>query len=119
MGEAFQIADDILDIVGDEAKLGKPVVADLRQGLLTLPVLYYLQAHPDDERVREALTNHLSEQSITALAADIKRSSAPRQAIQRAEQHVREAGQLLTHYPDSVYRQAMEEIASFAVSRRF
>lgn len=119
MGEAFQIADDILDIVGDEAKLGKPVVADLRQGLLTLPVLYYLQAHPDDERVREALTNHLSGQSITALAADIKRSSAPRQAIQRAEQHVREAGQLLTHYPDSVYRQAMEEIASFAVSRRF
>ena len=119
MGEAFQIADDVLDIVGEETKLGKPTVADLRQGLLTLPVLYYYRAHPDDERVRETLTNHLSEQSITALAADIKNSNAPHQAMQQAERHIEEAGQLLTQYPDSVYRQAMEEIAAFAARRRF
>ncbi len=119
MGEAFQITDDVLDIVGDETQLGKPIAADLRQGLITLPVLYYLQKHPGDERIQEALKNHLSEQSLNTLAADIKNSEAPRQAMQQAEGHIREAGQILTGYPDSVYRQAMEELASFAVRRRY
>lgn len=119
MGEAFQIADDVLDIVGDETRLGKPIAADLRQGLLTLPALYYLQGHPDDRRIHDALTNHLSEDSLNALAQDIKNSSAPQQAMQQAEQHIREANQLLTQYPDSDYRQAMKEIASFAVRRRY
>jgi geranylgeranyl pyrophosphate synthase len=119
MGEAFQIADDVLDIIGDETKLGKPIAADLRQGLLTLPVLYYHQTHPNDKRIQQVLTNHLSKRSVTALAADIKNSNAPHQAMQQAEQHIQEAGELLTLHPDSVYRQAMEEIASFAVRRRF
>lgn len=119
MGEAFQIVDDVLDIVGDEAKLGKPIAVDLRQGLITLPVLYYLKAHPDDGRIHEALTNHLGEEDVTALAADIKSSTAPRQAMQQAEQHILEASQLLAQYPDSVYRRATEELASFAVTRRY
>ena len=44
LGMAFQIVDDILDFVGDEATLGKPAGSDLRSGIITLPVYYYLQS---------------------------------------------------------------------------
>ena len=47
-------ADLTLSLIGDESRLGKPVGSDLRQGLFTLPVLYYLQAYPDDPRFRRA-----------------------------------------------------------------
>lgn len=119
IGEAFQIMDDVLDIVGNETRLGKPIAADLRQGLITLPVLYYLQAYPGDDRVHKVMTNHLSERNINALAADIKSSDAPKRAMRQAELRVSEAHRLLAQYPDSAYRQAMEEIASFAVNRRY
>jgi geranylgeranyl pyrophosphate synthase len=99
--------------------LGKPIAADLRQGLITLPVLYYLQAYPGDDRVHKVMTNHLSERNINALAADIKSSDAPKRAMRQAELRVSEAHRLLAQYPDSAYRQAMEEIASFAVNRRY
>ncbi len=43
LGMGFQIIDDVLDFRGDEGVLGKPVGSDLREGIVTLPVLYYLQ----------------------------------------------------------------------------
>ncbi len=42
-GTAFQILDDIADIVMEEKKLGKPVLSDLREGKLTLPYIYYIE----------------------------------------------------------------------------
>ena len=50
-GMAFQIVDDILDFVGTDATLGKPVGSDLRQGTLTLPFLYYLRELPQPKKV--------------------------------------------------------------------
>jgi geranylgeranyl pyrophosphate synthase len=54
LGIAFQIMDDVLDFIGDESPLGKPVASDLRQGIVTLPVIDYLEAHPRQARGRIA-----------------------------------------------------------------
>jgi len=53
-GMAFQIVDDILDFVGTDTTLGKPVGSDLRQGTLTLPFLYYLRELPQPLGLRDA-----------------------------------------------------------------
>ena len=58
VGQAFQIADDLLDLVGDEKATGKSLGTDLEQGKLTLPLLHLLHDSPDPlaARAREALS---------------------------------------------------------------
>ena len=45
-GMAFQILDDLLDFTATEDVLGKPVLQDLKEGHITLPIIYALQAEP-------------------------------------------------------------------------
>ena len=129
LGEAFQIVDDVLDFMGDEATLGKPVGGDLRQGTITLPVLYYFRQHPDDLRLKTVLARagHLrghneharNEQTIQALIGDLRQSDAAEWAMQQAETRSAEARALLDTYPDTPYRRAIQEIAAFAVQRQY
>ncbi len=129
VGEAFQIVDDVLDFMGDEVTLGKPVGGDLRQGIITLPVLYYFRRHPDDVRLHAVLAraehvrghnNYMrNESTIQALIADLRQSDAAEWAMQQAETHAAEASALLDIFPDTTYRQAMQEITAFAVQRQY
>ncbi len=52
LGMAFQVTDDILDIVGDAGKLGKPTFTDLRHSAITLPLIYTLSKVDEEERAR-------------------------------------------------------------------
>jgi geranylgeranyl pyrophosphate synthase len=126
LGEAFQIVDDVLDFMGDEATLGKPVGGDLRQGIITLPVLHYCRYHPDDVRIHAVLSRagHMrnermrSEGAIQSLIADLRQSDAAEWAMHQAETRSAEAQALLDTYPDTPYRRTMQEIAAFAVQRQ-
>jgi geranylgeranyl diphosphate synthase type II len=70
-GLAFQIADDMLDLVGDEEKLGRPVGSDLRQDKATFPKLFGLP-----ESRRRAFEE--SQKAISALRALDERADALR-----------------------------------------
>src|SRR5262245_5920664 len=66
VGQAFQIADDLLDLVGDEKATGKSLGTDLDQGKLTLPLIHLLNAAPEPLAARgrsmlEAAENHRRE----------------------------------------------------------
>ena len=52
LGTAYQIYDDVVDLAGDEAQVGKTLGSDLRKGKLTLPILHLLQHADDAERQR-------------------------------------------------------------------
>ncbi|NUP99146.1 MAG: polyprenyl synthetase family protein, partial [Armatimonadetes bacterium] len=62
LGLAFQIVDDVLDIEGDEAALGKPIGSDLEHGKATWPAVHGLAASKQK-------AHELSDQAVAALAA--------------------------------------------------
>ena len=131
LGMAFQIVDDVLDFAGDPKKLGKPIGEDLRQGLVTLPTLYFLETHPDHPEVMAVLTRREASRSVSgrtsqqndglvaAAVAAVRSSSALERALQDARQLAQAAQDTLDGFPPSPYRDMMSELARFAVERSF
>jgi len=118
VGMAFQIMDDVLDFVGDPNKVGKPVGGDLRQGTVTLPVFYYLQAHPEALQIMQASGNgHSNGNPLGQLIADIAQSPAIEATRQEALQFVETAKACLAGWPASIHRQALLDLADYVVVR--
>ena len=119
LGMAFQIVDDILDFAGNEGELGKPVGSDLRQGIVTLPTIYYLESHPEDEVVANVLNGRDEGDDDVQAAVDIiKESGAIESATAEAKGFAARSRDALSTLPDNEYRQAMLDLADFVVERR-
>ena len=118
IGMAFQIVDDVLDFTGEQVNIGKPVANDLRQGLITLPTLCYLESHPDDPDA-VAILNGKSyvEINMDRLAKSIRRSGAIDQALGEAKQYVEKALAAIRQLPENRERFALEELAEYIVKR--
>lgn len=118
LGTAFQIVDDILDFTGEQATVGKPVGSDLRQGLITLPALYYIENHPDDEHVKTLLAgNYHNSAQMTELIKSIRKSDAIALALQEAKQFATKALTTLNGQPKSKERLALEELVRYVTDR--
>ncbi len=118
LGMAFQIVDDILDFAGNEDVLGKPVGSDLRQGILTLPTLYFLEAHPEDETVTSVLNGRDRGGDEAQALKAIKESGAIESSTAEAKRFAAKSREALTLLPPNEYRQAMLDLANFVVERR-
>ncbi len=118
LGMAFQIVDDVMDFTGQTVQIGKPVGSDLRQGLITLPALYYQKRHPEDGRFATLMdSNPLSGTDADQLVETIGRSDAIQESLAQARRYVSEAKQLLESLPENRYRQALLELTDYVVSR--
>ncbi len=120
LGMAFQIIDDILDFTGDQSMIGKPVGSDLRQGIVTLPVIEYCEHHPNDPLIKP-IQNHecvQDDHQINQLVEKIHSSSSIRDAHLEACQFIDRGIKELMALPKSLERDALEEIAHYIVDRR-
>ena len=123
VGVAFQIVDDILDFVGDERKMGKPVGSDLRQGTVTLPAIRLAESFPDDGILacifEDSIDDAERERRIKRVVEMVVSSPAIRLAREEALSFIREAKDALDILPDSDHKRSLLALADYIVERAY
>jgi len=118
LGMGFQIVDDVLDFQGDQEVLGKPVGSDLREGIVTLPVLYFLRERPDDDQVATILRGAAEDDLVQTVVAAVRESGAIEQALDRAHGFIARSQAALSALPAGEARSALSALAEYTVSRQ-
>jgi octaprenyl-diphosphate synthase len=118
LGTAFQIQDDILDIVGDPGTVGKTLGLDLEKGKLTLPIIHFLRTAtaPQRERMRSILENQ-SPDRIDGVRKLLLDSDSIAYAGRCAGEHVSRARAALAHLPESAAKRLLDAMAEFVADR--
>jgi len=120
LGMAFQLIDDLLDFTSREKTLGKPVGGDLREGKITLPMVYVLERATAEERhnietvLRERTYDTVPFEYVRNL---IDKYAAVRRVQERAHQFTGKARQLIAGFPDSPYQNALDAITDLVTDR--
>jgi octaprenyl-diphosphate synthase len=136
-GLAFQLVDDLLDFTASPEKLGKPVLSDLKEGKVTLPLIFALQAqatpahaadavgnghaHPsgDGRRLVEKVLEERDFRSVRAeeIAKLVRETGALDRATKLAKEYVRRSKASLEVLPDTEYRRALLAVPDFILER--
>jgi octaprenyl-diphosphate synthase len=120
LGLAFQLVDDVLDYDADQAKLGKAVGDDFREGKVTLPVLLAFAAGDESERAFWRRTIEDQEQGPNDLATAqglMRRHGTLAETLRRAEAFGAAAKAALARFADSAERRALMDVVDFAIQR--
>ena len=117
LGVAFQIQDDLLDLVGDETTVGKSLGKDLEKGKLTLPVIYHLATIDARERGESLLL--IERHDARPLRQALIDSGAVERTGQTARNLVDEAKTELTRIEPGPARNLLADLAEAVISREF
>lgn len=116
-GIAYQIVDDVLDITSDEKSLGKPVGSDLAQGIITLPVICYLERSKNEKVVKKILSGKGTSKDIETIIRMIHRSGAIEDALDEARAHARKSKAALSQLPAGKTRRALYDLLDYIIAR--
>lgn len=117
LGLAFQVVDDILDVVGDEGSLGKPVGSDIRQGTVTLPAILVRDQLPGAVFQAAFLDNVHREEAMSRLLEAMRTGGGVDRSYDEAQRLAREACQQLDPVPPGELRDALVDLALYVTRR--
>jgi geranylgeranyl pyrophosphate synthase len=117
LGMAFQIVDDVLDFIGEENELGKPVGSDLREGTLTLPTILFVAAHPDGELIKNVIGKRDAE-GVLQVVEVIRDSHVIDDCLSIASEFSSKARQAAERLPDNNARKSLIALTDYIVERR-
>ena len=120
LGMAFQMADDLLDYTADPDVLGKAVGADLKEGNLTLPVIYSLkQANMKDrEQMKSIITDsHFSNDDFTRLVFLLNKYGGIAYTEKLAAEHIEKAKDALSIFQPTETKEILLDVADYTLKR--
>ena len=121
LGLAFQMADDLLDYTSDTKALGKEVGADLKEGKLTLPVIYSLKAADmkDRTRMENIIKNEdFSVNDFETLVELLKKYKGISYTQKMAAEHIAKAKKALSIFEPSKTKEILIKVADYALNRK-
>ena len=119
IGTAFQIQDDLLDILGDAEAVGKTLGSDIQKGKLTLPMIHFLRTAPREHRtLLRSLLEGRDADKVERICNLILPSESVRYSRRRAQELADRAHKSLSGLPDSQPKRVLELMAQFVVSRQ-
>lgn len=123
LGIAFQIRDDLLDILGKEKKTGKPLGNDIRDNKVTLPLIHALRQAPKREarRIIRLLKRNAKKRTnrpdIKEIIAFVETHGGIAYATETANNYIKQARNSLDRYPDTPYKKSLNELVTFITTR--
>jgi octaprenyl-diphosphate synthase len=120
IGMAFQMVDDVLDVTSNETTLGKPVVSDLKEGKLTLPLIYLMQDGTPSHRelvktvLRENGFGTVNKEAILDL---VRKYGTVERVLDKAHAYARQAKESLARFRTCQEREALLAVPDYIVER--
>ncbi len=118
-GTAFQMADDILDYMADEGKLGKRLGKDLKEGKITLPIIYLLKVATDKEirEVKNIIKDGFKQGDLKRIRELFKKHNVLTLSFKNAHGLISDAKVNLEMFPHSAAKEALLTVADYVLSR--
>ena len=120
LGMAFQLADDRLDYAADHARLGKSLGQDIRQGMITLPLIHLLQTSSSSEQdwLKEKILSHsLNDQELDHILEMMKKQGSLAYATMKAREYVEASALDLVSFPESPAKRSLAIVSAYMVNR--
>jgi octaprenyl-diphosphate synthase len=121
LGMAFQLVDDILDFTSSEKILGKPAGNDLREGKVTLPMIYALQtASPEEKQAVETVVNDGNYEQVPFMRVlqILEHHGTIARAYERAHGFTAKARDLISAFPESPAQRALQSVVDLITERQ-
>lgn len=122
IGMAFQVVDDTLDFVGKQTKVGKPVMSDLREGKLTLPVIYCLTSatRAESKKLKTIILRKIKTTSdLKFLDLLLRKYDAINRSLQKARYYADDAKMALSSLNSANGKNEFVQFADFLINRDF
>lgn len=122
LGMAFQLVDDMLDFTAHEDVLGKPVGSDLREGKVTLPLIYALEeAGPESRGLVETVLRDRSYDRVPfeRILALVEQGRGIERARGRAQRFTEKARAIIGAFPSSPYQRALYALTDLITDREY
>jgi octaprenyl-diphosphate synthase len=121
LGMSFQVVDDLLDYTGETKTLGKPTLSDLKEGRITLPLIYTLKN--DGKANRKFITKILSkknfeEDSQKEILCILKSNGALEYTYKKAKEFTEKSKEIISQFPQSIHRDTLTILPDFILKRK-
>ncbi len=119
IGTAFQLIDDVLDYNGDINKLGKNIGDDIRNGKITLPLIRVMEIGSFEQQ--KLIYHAIKTGNVDFLAIEkaICDTNSVEYVIELAQTEIKSAKKAIDSYPNSIYKDSLIGLCTFAINRKF